>query len=130
VSLIADMEDAEGAFVGAKPSGLVRVDIHGTLARHFLLPGLPRFRQPQTPGDLSGHEMVGWVSPDSGDLVPLIFGTGGNARQMKLPAMVTVTGPETNVACASMGLGLIQVPRYRVASELARGALVAIGALS
>src|SRR5438132_13923919 len=45
VSLIADMEDAEGAFVGAKPSGLVRVDVHGTQARYFLLPGLPRFRQ-------------------------------------------------------------------------------------
>ena len=45
LSLIADLEDAEGAFVGAKPSGLVRVDIHGTLARHFLLPGLSRFRQ-------------------------------------------------------------------------------------
>src|SRR5882757_5028182 len=45
VNLIADMEDAEGAFVGAKPSGLVRVDVHGTQARYFLLPGLPRFRQ-------------------------------------------------------------------------------------
>src|ERR1700736_907601 len=39
------MEGAEGAFVGAKPSGLVRVDVHGTQARYFLLPGLPRFRQ-------------------------------------------------------------------------------------
>src|SRR6202162_2155566 len=45
VSLIAEMEDAEGAFVGAKPSGLIRVDVHGTQARYFLLPGLPRFRQ-------------------------------------------------------------------------------------
>src|SRR5277367_3722304 len=45
VSLIEDMEEAEGAFVGAKPSGLIRVDIHGTKARYFLLPGLPRFRQ-------------------------------------------------------------------------------------
>src|SRR5258707_1112228 len=43
VNLIADMEDAEGAFVGAKPSGLIRVDAHGTQARYFLLPGLPRF---------------------------------------------------------------------------------------
>jgi DNA-binding transcriptional LysR family regulator len=187
VSLIADMEDAEGAFVGAKPSGLVRVDVHGTQARYFLLPGLPRFRQqypdirlhfseahqpldmiregfdcilragelsdsplikrrlallergtfaspdylgrfgtPQTPDDLAGHEMVGLLSPDSGDIVPLIFGAGGNARQVKLPAMVTVTGPETNVACACMGLGLIQVPRYRVASELAGGALLEV----
>jgi DNA-binding transcriptional LysR family regulator len=45
VSLIADMEDAEGAFVGAKPSGLIRVDVNGTQARYFLLPGLPRFRR-------------------------------------------------------------------------------------
>jgi DNA-binding transcriptional LysR family regulator len=45
VNLIADMEDAEGAFVGAKPSGLIRVDAHGTQARYFLLPGLPRFRR-------------------------------------------------------------------------------------
>src|SRR6266404_6021672 len=35
VSLIADMEEAEGAFVGAKPSGLIRVDVHGTQARYF-----------------------------------------------------------------------------------------------
>jgi DNA-binding transcriptional LysR family regulator len=187
VSLIADMEDAEGAFVGAKPSGLVRVDVHGTQARYFLLPGLPRFRQqypdirlhfseahqpldmiregfdcilrageltdsplikrrlallergtfaspdylgrfgtPQTPDDLAGHEMVGWLSPDTGDIVPLVFRTGGNIRQLKLPAMVTVTGPETNVACACTGLGLIQVPRYRVASEVAGGALIEV----
>jgi len=45
VNLIADMEDAEGAFVGAKPSGLIRVDVNGAQARYFLLPGLPRFRQ-------------------------------------------------------------------------------------
>src|SRR5580693_2314314 len=43
LSLIADLEDAEGAFGGAKPKGLLRVDVHGTLARHFLLPGLPGF---------------------------------------------------------------------------------------
>ena len=43
VNLIADLEEAEGAFAGAKPSGLIRVDVHGTQARHFLLPGLPDF---------------------------------------------------------------------------------------
>jgi len=30
VSLIADLEEAEGAFAGAKPSGLIRIDVHGT----------------------------------------------------------------------------------------------------
>jgi DNA-binding transcriptional LysR family regulator len=187
VSLIADMEDAEGAFVGAKPSGLIRVDVHGTQARHFLLPGLSRFRQlypeirlhfseahqpldmiregldcilragelsdsplirrrltllergtfaspdylsrrgtPQSPDELAGHEMVGFLSPDTSEILPLVFGTGGKPRQVTLPAFVTVTGPETNVACACMGLGLIQVPRYRVASELAGGTLVEV----
>jgi DNA-binding transcriptional LysR family regulator len=37
-----------------------------------------------------------------------------------------VTGPETNVASACQGLGLIQAPRYRVVSELASGALVEV----
>ncbi len=40
--------------------------------------------------------------------------------------MMTVTGPDTNVAAACVGLGLIQVPRYRVVSELASGALVEV----
>lgn len=43
LTLIADVEDAEAAFSGAKPKGRLRVDVHGTLARHFVLPGLPDF---------------------------------------------------------------------------------------
>ncbi|NHF68043.1 LysR family transcriptional regulator [Xanthomonas hortorum] len=187
VSLIADLEEAEGAFVGAKPSGLIRVDVHGTQARHFILPGLPRFRAmypdirlhfgeahqpidliregfdcilragelndsslirktlatlergtfaspeylkrlhvPSSPDDLDGHEMIGLLAPDSTEIIPLAFQVNGSVQTMTLPAMLTVTGPETNVAAACLGLGLIQVPRYRVASELAAGALVEV----
>ncbi|TKT79337.1 LysR family transcriptional regulator [Aquamicrobium sp. LC103] len=43
IAILADIEDAEGAFVGSRPKGLLRVDVHGTLARHFLLPALPQF---------------------------------------------------------------------------------------
>lgn len=43
LALIADLEDAEAAFSGSKPKGLLRIDVHGTLARHFLLPHLPDF---------------------------------------------------------------------------------------
>src|SRR6202048_3546940 len=43
LSLISDVEEAEAAFGGAKPKGLLRVDVHGTLARHFVLPRLPDF---------------------------------------------------------------------------------------
>lgn len=41
--ILSDIEDAEGAFAGTKPKGLLRVDVHGTLARHFVLPSLPSF---------------------------------------------------------------------------------------
>lgn len=43
VAIIADIEDAEGVFTGAKPRGLLRIDVYGSLLRHFLLPGLPQF---------------------------------------------------------------------------------------
>lgn len=43
LAILADIEDAEAAFGGAKPKGLLRVDVHGTLARHFVLPNLPDF---------------------------------------------------------------------------------------
>lgn len=43
LSILADIEEAEGAFAGVKPKGLLRIDVHGTLARHFILPGLPQF---------------------------------------------------------------------------------------
>ncbi|WP_113421183.1 MULTISPECIES: LysR family transcriptional regulator [unclassified Rhizobium] len=41
--ILSDIEDAEGAFAGVKPKGVLRVDVHGTLARHFVLPNLPSF---------------------------------------------------------------------------------------
>ena len=41
--ILSDIEDAEGAFAGTKPKGVLRVDVHGTLARHFVLPNLPSF---------------------------------------------------------------------------------------
>ncbi|GLQ99091.1 LysR family transcriptional regulator [Dyella mobilis] len=43
ITILGDVEDAEAAFSDAKPRGLLRVDVHGTLARHFLLPALPGF---------------------------------------------------------------------------------------
>lgn len=41
--VIAEVEDADSAFVGAKPRGLLHVNVHGTLASHFVVPHLPEF---------------------------------------------------------------------------------------
>jgi DNA-binding transcriptional LysR family regulator len=43
VAILGDVEDAEAAFSDAKPRGLLKVDVHGTLTRHFILPALPAF---------------------------------------------------------------------------------------
>ncbi|MBN9007033.1 MAG: LysR family transcriptional regulator [Rhizobiales bacterium] len=43
LSLIADLEDAESAFGGAIPKGPLRCEVHGRLARYFLLPRLAEF---------------------------------------------------------------------------------------
>ena len=190
VNLISDLEDAEAGFTGVKPSGLVRIDVHGTQARHFLLPGLPRFLDAYpdirlhigeahqaldmvregfdcmlrageltvdsalirrrlatlkrgtfaSPAYISrfgmpasvdaleadGHHMVGFYAPDAPEVAPFNFLVDGKSRRQSLPSFITVTGPETNVASACMGLGLIQIPRYRAAAELGSGKLVEV----
>jgi DNA-binding transcriptional LysR family regulator len=67
---------------------------------------------------------AGLLSPDTSEITPLVVCAAGKVRQVTLPSTVTVTGAETNVASAC--LGLIQAPRYRVTSELANGALVEV----
>ncbi len=41
LAILDDIEDAEGALSGARPSGLLRVEVQGSLARRVLLPALP-----------------------------------------------------------------------------------------
>lgn len=41
--LLAELEDAEAVFSGARPRGRLHVDAHGTLARRFIIPRLPEF---------------------------------------------------------------------------------------
>ncbi|MCS0503219.1 LysR family transcriptional regulator [Ancylobacter mangrovi] len=63
LAILDDIEDAEGAFGGAEPTGMLRVDVQGTLARHFLMPTLPDFfaRHPRI--ELSMSERDHWVDP-------------------------------------------------------------------
>jgi DNA-binding transcriptional LysR family regulator len=43
VQLLAELEEAELAFRGVAPKGKLRVDLHGTQARYFVIPALPQF---------------------------------------------------------------------------------------
>lgn len=187
LAILADVENAEGAFTGARPGGVLRVDVQGTLARHFLLPHLPAFfaeypgielqmseterwidivregvdcvlryghlpdsemiarrvtmldrltcaspeylarhGTPASPDDLAGHRMIGLRSITTGDLRPLEFGSEGEVRHVAVPAIISVTGTESFLATARLGLGMFQPPRFHVADDLAAGALVEV----
>lgn len=184
VRLIADLDEAEGAFANLAPKGLLRVNMQGTLARYFVVPALPAFLarfpgielmlgeddrlvdlvregidcvlragnlqdssmvgrrvallpqvsvaspaylaahgEPAEPADLAAHRAVNYVSSATGKPVPLEFSIGGRDSAMVLPSVVSVTGADLYTGAALAGLGIVQVPRYRVADELASGRL-------
>ena len=43
LSILDDIEEAESAFRGGRPRGLLRIDVQGTQARRFIVPALPKF---------------------------------------------------------------------------------------
>ena len=182
--LLADMEEAEESFRNTAPKGLLRVNLQGTLARHFVVPALPDFleRYPGMelhigegdrlvdlvregvdcvlragtlqdssmvgrrvanleqitcaspaylahfgdPADLqalAGHRAVNFLSTATGRAIPLEFMVDGKLQTANLPGSVSVTGADVYAASAIAGLGLVQLPRYRVLSQLADGNL-------
>ncbi|MBU8976014.1 LysR family transcriptional regulator [Lysobacter sp. MMG2] len=61
LGILGDIEDADGAFLGARPKGLLRVEVQGTIARHFLVPALPAFFERYPDIELSMSESDRWV---------------------------------------------------------------------
>ncbi|MFQ6372136.1 LysR family transcriptional regulator [Shewanella sp. YIC-542] len=187
LSIIQDVEDAETVFSGIKPKGVLRVDVHGTLARHFLMPKLPQFLcaypdidlymsegdrfsdviregidcvirvgtpksedlvakkialleevtvaspeylksfgTPHDISDLKTHKMVGFRATGSSVAMPLEFRLEKTVKTVSLKVSLTVNAAETLVAAARLGLGIIQVPRYHVQSDIKNGMLTSI----
>jgi DNA-binding transcriptional LysR family regulator len=184
VRLVADMEEAEGSFRNVAPKGLLRVNVQGTLAKHFVVPALPdfvaqypdiqlhigeddrlvdlvregidcvlragtlqdssmvgrrvasmeqvtvaspaylaHFGEPATLQALKDHRAVNYISSGSGRALPMEFTVDGSVIEMQLSSVVSVTGADLYTGSAVAGLGIVQVPRYRVADELAAGRL-------
>jgi DNA-binding transcriptional LysR family regulator len=63
LAILDDVEDADGAFKGAVPRGLLRIDVQGTLARHFLMPSLPAFLERHPGISVSMSESERWIDP-------------------------------------------------------------------
>lgn len=75
---------------------------------------------------LDGHRMVAYVASTTGRPYPLEFCVGDEVRLVTLPADLCVTGAEVYAAAGAAGMGLVQVPFYRVADQLAAGTLIEI----
>lgn len=184
VRLLADLEEADGAFLNTAPKGLLRVNAQGTLAKYFVMPGLPgflerypdivlhlgeddrlvdmvregvdcvlragalqdsslvgrqialmpqvtvaspaylaRFGTPASVEDLAGHRAVDYLSSATGRSIALDFMVDGRNVLVRPGSVISVTGAELYTGAALAGLGLAQVPRYRVERELAAGHL-------
>lgn len=185
--LLADLDEADNLFRGTAPQGLLRVNLQGTLARHFVVPALPgflerypglelhlgeddrlvdlvregvdcvlragalrdlglvarrvallgqvtcaspaylaRFGVPTSLAELGEHRAVNFLSTATGQALPFEFTTHGAVQERTLHSVVCVSGADLYAAAAVAGLGLVQVPRYRIASELAQGLLTEV----
>jgi DNA-binding transcriptional LysR family regulator len=125
LAILDDIEDAEGAFSGALPKGALRVEVQGTLARHFLLPGLPAFFSKYPELTLSMSESDRWV-----DLVH--EGVDCVLRYGKLPDSDMVAREVAmleRITCASPGY-LERFGTPASAEDLAGHQIVGIRALS
>lgn len=108
LAILSEVEDAEAAFRGARPKGLLRVDVQGTLARHFILPSLPRFFAEYPDIELHMSESDRFVDPvrEGIDCVLRVGETGNSDLVARRIALL----PE--VTCASRAyLARYGVPR-------------------
>ncbi|WP_283147908.1 LysR family transcriptional regulator [Silvimonas soli] len=84
---------------------------------------LARFGEPADLAALATHQAVNYISSATGKAVPLEFMVNGQLVPVYLQGLVSVTGADLYAGSAVAGLGLVQVPRYRIRQELEDGQL-------
>ena len=70
-----------------------------------------------------GHLAVNWVSPTTHRAEPLEFMVGRKRREVVLPGCVSISGVDAYLGCCEAGLGIAQMPRYRIGEALKSGRL-------
>ncbi len=185
--LLADLDDMDSSFSDVSPKGILRVNMQGTLAKHFVMPALngflmrypditmhlaeddrlvdlvgegidcvlragelqnssliarrvalmeqvtvaspeylARFGEPESLDALNNHIAVGYSLDASSKPTTLDFKIKGTYLDVNLSALTYVAGAELYTSACLAGLGLIQVPKYRVVKELQQGLLVSV----
>ncbi|PTW61555.1 LysR family transcriptional regulator [Breoghania corrubedonensis] len=87
---------------------------------------LDRFGTPARLDDLDGHQVVGFLSSRTGEVMPLEFTDGERVIEVQLKARVSANNSDTAGELALLGFGLAQAPRYRFADDIAAGRLVEV----
>ena len=127
IDLVAEGVDCAIRVGKPADSGLVGRKLGELAEGTFASPAyLARHGVPNSPDDLQGHQMIGFVSSATRAIMPLEFQTSDGVRMVLLPVSVTVSAAATNASLARLGFGLVQVPRYRVAQDVRTGALVEV----
>jgi DNA-binding transcriptional LysR family regulator len=70
-----------------------------------------------------GHLAVNWISPTTHRAEPLEFMVGRKRREIVLPGCVSISGVDAYLGCCEAGLGIAQMPTYRIADMLKSGQL-------
>ncbi len=126
VQLLAQLEEAELAFRTVEPHGRLRVDMHGTLARHFVIPSLGQFMQRYPQIELAISEADHFVDliAEGVDCV-LRAGTLGDSsligRRVANLAQVTCASP-AYLARHGEPRNLEELSRHRAVNYVSRSA--------
>ncbi|WED25221.1 LysR family transcriptional regulator [Vibrio sp. DW001] len=82
-----------------------------------------KYGVPKSLGSLKDHMAVAYLSTAIGLDTSLDFVVEGEVKEVVMSSAVSVTGSELYTDAALSGLGLIQVPRYRIQKALEEGRL-------
>ncbi|HEY9104172.1 LysR family transcriptional regulator [Chitinimonas sp.] len=84
---------------------------------------LARHGEPKSLDDLKAHSAVNYFSTVTGKAFPFEFLVDGVNKLVLMKGSTAVNNADAYARCCLAGLGLIQVPRYHVAAQLASGEL-------
>ncbi|WP_432460972.1 MULTISPECIES: LysR substrate-binding domain-containing protein [unclassified Agarivorans] len=87
---------------------------------------LEAFGIPKSLDDLQEHLAVGYSFAQLSKPSSLAFKLKNKYISINLASRTSVAGADLYTGCAVAGLGLIQVPKYRLVNELANGSLVEV----
>ncbi|MEO9946586.1 MAG: LysR family transcriptional regulator [Paraglaciecola sp.] len=185
--LLTDLDDMESSLSGATPKGVLRINLQGTLASHFVMPNIKKFivqypeinlqigeddrlvdlvtegidcvlragelkdssliakkladltqltvaspdylkehGKPLSLDDLQSHVAVGYSLDTASKPTTLDFKVDNTYIDVNLPSITHVAGADLYTNACLAGLGLIQVPKYRILKELALGELIPV----